>query len=124
MMEDRRTASILMGSALVLVCATLLGLHIWTCPIRAVLGISCPGCGLSRAMALLIQGDWHASLIMHAFAPVFLAGFALLGASVVMPRAFHRKLVRVTARWERRLGIIPALLAAFLTYWILRLVIA
>ncbi len=123
MMEDRRTASLLIGSALLILCATLFGIHLWTCPIQAVVGISCPGCGLSRAMVLLIQGDWQASMIMHAFAPVFLLGFAMLAASAVMPGQFHRKMVNRTAAWERRLGIIPMMLLAFMAYWILRLLI-
>lgn len=123
MMEDRRTLSLIIGSAVLIVCATLLGLHIWICPIQAAIGIPCPGCGLSRAMALLIQGDWQASVISHAFAPVFLLGFVFLGASVVMPRGFHQRFVKIIAKWERRLGIIPFILVGLLTYWILRLLI-
>lgn len=123
MMEDRRTASLIIGSAILILFGTLLGFHVWICPIQAATGISCPGCGLSRAMVLLIQGDWHASLAMHAFAPLFLMGFGLLGASLVMPRAFHRRFVDITATWERRLGIIPFILLGFLTYWILRLML-
>ena len=123
MMENRRTASLLIGSVVLIVCATLLGFHIWICPIQAAVGISCPGCGLTRAAVLLIQGDWQASVIMHAFAPVFLLGFAFLGASAVMPKGFHRQFVKITAKWGRRLGIVPFMLVGLLTYWILRLFI-
>ena len=123
MMENRRIASLIIGSAVLILCTTLLGVHIWTCPIQAAIGIPCPGCGLSRAMALLIQGDWHASFLMHAFAPVFLLGFVFLGTSIVMPRGFHGRFVKIIAKWERRLGIIPFVLLCALTYWILRLLI-
>ena len=123
MMENRRTVCILIGSAAVILLATLSGIHVWACPFESTLGIPCPGCGLTRAMALLIQGDWQASVIMHAFAPVFLLGFVFLGASAVMPKGFHRQFVQITAKWESRLGIIPFILVGLLTYWVLRLLI-
>jgi len=50
------------------------------CPVRAVWGIPCPGCGMTRAVALLLSGDFAGSLGMHALAiPIllFLGVFAL-----------------------------------------------
>ena len=36
-----------------------------TCFAKTWLGIRCPGCGLTRSIIYLAQGDWEASLGMH-----------------------------------------------------------
>jgi hypothetical protein len=36
-----------------------------TCFTWAWLGIKCPGCGLTRSIIFLAQGDWESSLRMH-----------------------------------------------------------
>lgn len=51
----------------------------WRCPIRLITGFACPGCGMSRALRLLLAGNvagsfyWHPMLIPTIFA-VILAG--------------------------------------------------
>ncbi|WP_461883765.1 DUF2752 domain-containing protein [Fusicatenibacter sp.] len=35
------------------------------CPIRFATGISCPGCGMSRAVLLLLSGHFQAAFRMH-----------------------------------------------------------
>ena len=35
------------------------------CPIRFSTGISCPGCGMSRAVLLLLSGHFQAAFQMH-----------------------------------------------------------
>jgi hypothetical protein len=35
------------------------------CMSRSVLGIRCPGCGLTRSLIYLAHGDWRESLAMH-----------------------------------------------------------
>ena len=47
------------------------------CPIRRLWGIPCPGCGISRAGMLLLEGKLKEAFRMHAFVyviPVLLAG--------------------------------------------------
>ena len=36
-----------------------------TCASRAVFGVKCPGCGLTRSFIHLTRGDWRASLAIH-----------------------------------------------------------
>jgi hypothetical protein len=36
-----------------------------TCWSRSLLGIPCPGCGLTRSLVCLAHGDWRGSLAMH-----------------------------------------------------------
>ncbi len=35
------------------------------CPVRAALGVPCPGCGMTRATHLLFHGELRAALQMH-----------------------------------------------------------
>ncbi len=67
--------------------AGLAVLHVWTpsgdpatavCLSRRLLHLPCPGCGLTRAFALLAKGEWAAAFTMHPLAPV-LALEAVLG---------------------------------------------
>lgn len=56
----------------------VLGYH---CPFRALTGIDCPGCGMSRALVSLLHGDlagslaWHPMLIPTLITVGFLAVF-------------------------------------------------
>jgi hypothetical protein len=49
-----------------LLAGLCLFLFIWRCPIYTVIGLPCPGCGMSRAAIAFIQGDIQKSLQMHA----------------------------------------------------------
>jgi len=40
-----------------------------TCPIRFVTGISCPGCGMTRAWLSLVRGDYQQAFAFH---PLFI----------------------------------------------------
>jgi hypothetical protein len=65
----------------------LLLLHFWIpsedirfsiCLSRRLLGLPCPGCGMTRALAHLAKGEWRAAVAVHPFAPL-LAAELLLG---------------------------------------------
>lgn len=54
--------------------ATALGLgwyfELLPCPWALLLGIPCPGCGLSRAASLLLHGEWERALLLHPLSPL------------------------------------------------------
>lgn len=45
------------------------------CPFALLTGHACPGCGMTRAMAYLVRGDFDQALLYHPLAPVL----ALMG---------------------------------------------
>jgi len=47
------------------------------CPLRRLLGIPCPGCGMTRALAHLAKGEWRAAVALHPLAPLLAAELAL-----------------------------------------------
>jgi hypothetical protein len=90
------------------------------CGFKLATGISCPGCGMTRALAALAKGDMARSVAYHAFAPVVAIGAAAawmaLGIGFVTGRNLMPDLNahRVTFAL---LGFIALLLA----YWFVRL---
>ncbi|MCS5692291.1 DUF2752 domain-containing protein [Cyanobium sp. FGCU-6] len=94
------------------------GLPGWSCPLRALSGIPCPTCFLSRATSAALIGDLPLSLHLHAFGPAVAAGLLLWSAVAIRQR---RLLPRSTAGPLplARLGGMGAVL--LLSYWALRL---
>ena len=48
-----------------------------TCPMKILVGLPCPGCGLTRAFELLLKGEVKKSFRMHPFLIFFLGIFVL-----------------------------------------------
>jgi hypothetical protein len=100
---------------------SLAGVPFWTCPIRAITGIPCPGCGLTRATFDLFRGDVYSSIKTHAFAPLFVFVFALLIAVLVLPKEQGNSLIETIRGIELRTRLTPILLALLFFYWFLRI---
>jgi hypothetical protein len=98
------------------------GLPGWQCPFRHLLGVPCPGCGLSRAIEALLRGDWDTALAYHAFAPLVLLALVLIIGASLLPRRPRRWLIEFLAGLERRLGVGAIGLVAMVVYWLARLV--
>jgi len=105
-----------------LVTFQFLGFNLWPCPFQTVLGIPCPGCGLTTAITELLQGHAKESLHAHAFASAFLLALALMLASIIMHEEDRRKFIAWIALMETRTGIVSWILTTFMLYWGLRLV--
>lgn len=76
------TASVTMHSA------SWCGIEGPACPLGHWLGeVACPGCGLTRATACVVQGRWFEALQLHPAAFVLVAGcVGLLGIQVDVMR--------------------------------------
>jgi hypothetical protein len=120
LIQDRRIILVLVGVATLQVWLAAMGLPGWQCPIKSSLGIQCPGCGLSTAMALLIQGEWRAALSAHAFAPIFLIGVIMIAVIGILPERLHRESVRCVTMLETNTGCTSVLLISIIVYWLLR----
>jgi hypothetical protein len=120
-MQQRSFLIILAGFAFVQIGLTSAGWQGWQCPIYFVSGMPCPGCGLSRAMALFIQGHWHAAFDMHAFAPILLIAVMFFAVTAAMPRRLQQTVLLRVAVVERRTGIMIIVMVAIFMYWGLRI---
>jgi hypothetical protein len=121
LLEHRLEGAILVGVGIFQVGLHLLGLPGWACPFKAVFGIPCPGCGLTAALDELLHGQMLASLQAHAFAPLFLAAFLILGISLILPGRQRSQFVGTISRLEQRTGLTAWVLSGLMLYWIIRL---
>jgi len=86
-----------------------------SCPLRALTGIPCPTCFLTRATCASLRGDWHQALQLHAFGPLVAAALLLWSVQAIRQRQFYpqgleaRHLVvgvlALVAYWATRMGL-------------------
>lgn len=90
------------------------------CPFRALTGLPCPGCGLTRSWVYAAHGWWEQSFASHPFGMLLVAAVLVLAVVVVVRRARRTPppdLDRVL-RHPLALGV----LAVWLVYALVRLV--
>ena len=83
------------------------------CPLRAVTGIPCPSCGLTRALAHLERGHWVEAVRLHPFAPLVLPLVLALSLMLVFELATGKKVIANPLRRRRDVWLLFAGLAAF-----------
>ena len=120
-MLNRRFLAFIAGLAILQVGLAAAGWRGWQCPLDFVSGVPCPGCGLSRAMALFIQGKWQTAIEVHAFAPIIVVAVGFLTITAIMPVSLQRQTAQRMAVWERRSGMVTWVVLAMFIYWGLRL---
>ena len=81
------------------------------CPLYALTGCACPGCGLTRAFHSLFHGDVITALDFNALLPIWVGLFGYLFVSLVLTATRGRGL---SWKW-----ISPGMLAGFLVLLIL-----
>lgn len=121
--QNRLAGLMITGAAGLQVGLVSLGLPGWPCPFLHILGLPCPGCGLSRAADALMHGDWHTSLTLHAFAPIFILALGLVAVATFLPQKQRIWLLSQLEIVERRTGITAILLIGLMIYWLTRLLI-
>jgi hypothetical protein len=111
-------------SLLVMVASVFMpvtGLGVDLCPVHRLTGLPCPGCGLSRAMAAVSQGDLSAAVGLNPFVlfawPMFL-GLALLAFAPGTVR--QRVVAALDARGSGLTAAYRVVLTAFLCFGVLR----
>jgi len=120
-LQNRLFATIIVGAAFLQISLNVLGLEGWMCPFRTFLGVPCPGCGLSTACSLLVQGDWNGAVRIHLFAPFIALGLAGLALLCILPSRYYVSAVQKIEQFERTSGIMIILLSVMFIYWGARL---
>ena len=87
---------LLILGALAYASALLFG---WNCPIKYLIGVPCPGCGLSRALAALLRLDFRTALRFHPM--VFVLPPVVFVRAVWQKATFRLQKPRAHAAVER-----------------------
>ena len=120
---QRRWVIGLLGTLTALqVTLTAMGIRAWPCPLKSTIEVACPGCGLTRAIVLLAQGQWQTSFQLHAFAPVALGVALLLVTGNLLPTRLRCSLVNHLAAFEKRTAMMAWLMVSMLIYWVCRII--
>jgi 4-hydroxy-3-methylbut-2-en-1-yl diphosphate synthase IspG/GcpE len=91
------------------------------CPLAALYHIPCPGCGMTRAMVLLVTGHVAASLRMNALAlPVALASAGLVVAAFGERPAGTADGARSGSRFRAAIAAMTVAYGAAVVLWALR----
>ncbi|WP_094587404.1 DUF2752 domain-containing protein [Synechococcus sp. BO 8801] len=85
------------------------GLPGFSCPLRALTGIPCPTCYLTRATAASLVGRLDDAVALHAFGPVVAAGLVLWSLAALRT---GRLVPRVLRGWH-----LAAMGMLLLLYW-------
>jgi hypothetical protein len=96
---------------------------VWRCPVAALLGVPCPGCGLTRAALALAFGDLAGAVGWHPLSPVLIPSGAWLGWRELARAALRGEPVARSRRAasERLVGVFAgSLVASVLVVWIAR----
>lgn len=121
--QNRLAGWMIAGAAGLQAGLVSLGFPGWQCPFLHVTGLPCPGCGLSRAMVKLLEGDWRTSLELHAFAPLFVVALLLVTWAAILPQQQRAWFIGRLEWVERRTGITAILLVGLMLYWLIRLLV-
>lgn len=99
----------------------LFGWSLWPCFFAKITGRPCPGCGMTRAVAALLHGEWRQAMAYHPFVP----GFALLGLLLLFctfaPQGLREKMCSHVEKLERVTKFAAIFLLAALIYGLLRM---
>lgn len=89
------------------------------CPLKMLTGFPCPGCGITKSLVFLYEGNLYSSLYYHLFGPLVIlfsiGTIVVLTAELLTGRVYLQQLL-----FNRRLGY--ALGIALAVYHLLRLV--
>jgi uncharacterized protein DUF2752 len=120
-LRDRKLAFVVTGVTGVQIALVSLSLPGWVCPFFRLTGIPCPGCGLTRAVILLLKGDFRASLRFHAFAPIFLLAAVAFILVLILPKSIIQPALSKVERLEQQTGFPAIILVGLIFYWLARL---
>jgi hypothetical protein len=70
------------------------------CPIHRATGLPCPGCGMTRAMAMVSHGKFAQAFSLHPFVVLVWPLMALVAITALLPQEAITRLERGLTRCE------------------------
>ena len=123
LVRDRLLAAVCALLPLAYLALAALGLPLAPCSFRALTGLPCPGCGLTRAATCLVHGRWAAAMRLHPFAPLFVLGWSVVVVCGLLPARPRAAAAGWLERFERRTGFAVITLLAAAAFGLVRLAV-
>ncbi len=121
-LKDRGLAiALLAAGALYFAASGWGGRPLHRCPFRRLTGLPCPGCGLSRALTLLVRGHWSEAWNLHPFAGYVILWCGMLAGAALLPGRWQSRWAAGWAALETRTRFHTVMLAAFGVHGLARL---
>lgn len=121
LLSDVRLCRVILIACAVLGAGHMLGYALWPCVFAQITGLPCPGCGMTRAVAALLRGDWSAAMHFHPFAPVFSIFGVLLAVSAMAGLRVRKALAARVSLIEEKSGATTLLMIAVIIFGLLRM---
>ncbi len=115
-------AIILGGAALFLITGRMLETPLYRCPIKSLTALPCPGCGLSRAGWLLLNGRLYAMWQLHPFAPYLAVWGIMLAGAAFLPDSLRKRWLDGWVALERHTKFHAIFLLALVLFGIARFI--
>jgi Protein of unknown function (DUF2752) len=77
------------------------GITLMQCPFKAVTGLPCPGCGMTRSTLALLQGNIVQSIKYNALTGILLVFWLVVAIGVSIPKTHREKMIRLLGKWEQ-----------------------
>lgn len=114
--EGPRRLALILGLAVVFLILS----GSFTCPTRLLLGVPCPGCGMTRATWALLHLDLSEALALHPLSPLLVPLFAWIVGRALLVEAGWLKRERVDPLTRAPRGFWIVLLVLVLGVWLVR----
>ncbi|WP_440407969.1 DUF2752 domain-containing protein [Prevotella sp.] len=98
------------------------GWKITVCPIKLLSGLPCPGCGTTRAIEMVLDGDMIGGIMMNP--NIILVAAIAMGAPFILAANFlyGKDYMRIADRWLNRRPVFISLIFFEMTIWMYNIV--
>lgn len=114
---------VLVATVAILGGTHLMGWSLFPCVFASTTGLPCPGCGMTRATAALLKGQWGPAMNYHPFSPGFLAMGALVTWTALTPKHWSDPVARWMKRVEQRTFLPLLFLVCAFIYGLIRMAV-
>lgn len=91
------------------------------CPLRAITGIPCPTCGMTRSFVTLAQGNLEAAINYHLFGPALFLLLLASAMSLLWELKTNRDQISFYRRYLAKPGVYFSVGILYLSYYAVRI---
>jgi hypothetical protein len=123
LLEQTVMCRVMLATVALLGGAHLMGWSLWPCFFAATTGLPCPGCGMTRATAALLKGQWGLAMMYHPFSPGFMVMAAFISWAAFTPKSWRDPVTQWVRTVERRTCLPCLFLVCAFIYGLIRMAV-